>query len=71
MKTYVQAQGFDVWWAVVDGYKAPTTPPIDKDGNKLEENDSRDRNAILNGLNKSIHVKFMDSESPKEIWNKL
>jgi hypothetical protein len=42
----VQAQGFDVWREVVDGYKAPTTPPIDKDGNKLEENDSRDKNAI-------------------------
>jgi hypothetical protein len=65
MKTYVQAQGFDVWRAVVDGYKAPTTPPTDKDGKKLEENDSRDRNDILNGLNKSIHVKVMHCESTK------
>jgi hypothetical protein len=36
--------------AVVDGYKAPTTPPTDKYGKKLEENYSRDKNVILNGL---------------------
>jgi hypothetical protein len=46
MKTYVQAHGFDVWRAVVDGYKAPTTPPTDKDGKKLEENDSRDKEIL-------------------------
>jgi hypothetical protein len=34
MKIYVQEQGFDVWLATIDGYKAPVTPPIDKDGNK-------------------------------------
>jgi hypothetical protein len=50
MKTFVQAQGFDVWKEVVDGYTTPTTPPIDKDGKKLSENNSRDKNAILNGL---------------------
>jgi hypothetical protein len=50
MQTYVQPQWFDVWWAVVDGYKVPITPPTNKDGNKLEDNDARAKNAILNGL---------------------
>jgi hypothetical protein len=38
MKTHIHALGFDVWQSVVDGYKAPTVPPTDKDVNKLEEN---------------------------------
>jgi hypothetical protein len=41
MKTYIQAHGFDVWKAVVDGYTTPTTPPTDRDGKKLSENNSR------------------------------
>jgi hypothetical protein len=48
MKTYVHAQGFDVWRAIVDGYKAPTTPQRDKDGKKIENNDARAKNSILN-----------------------
>jgi hypothetical protein len=27
MKTYIQAQGFQVWQSIVDGYTAPTVPP--------------------------------------------
>jgi hypothetical protein len=52
MKIHIHALGFDVWRSVVDGYKAPTVPPTDKDGKKLEENNSRDTNALLNGLSK-------------------
>jgi hypothetical protein len=36
MKTFLQAQGFDVWKSVVDGYTTPTTPPTDRDGKKLK-----------------------------------
>jgi hypothetical protein len=50
MEIFLQAQGFDVWKAIVDEHKAPTTPPIDKDGKKLCENNSKDTNAILSGL---------------------
>jgi hypothetical protein len=70
MKTYIQAQGFDVWREIVDGYKALATPPIDKDGKKLEDNDSRAKNAILNGLTKSVYTKVVNCESTKEIWDK-
>jgi hypothetical protein len=41
MKTYVQAEGFDVWKSIVDEYKDPATPPTDNDGNKLSQNNSR------------------------------
>jgi hypothetical protein len=50
MKTYIQTQGFYVWQSVVDGYKAPSTPPMDGDGNKLEVNDSKSINDINNGV---------------------
>jgi hypothetical protein len=65
MKTYVHAHRFDVWQAVVDGYKAPATPPIDKDGNKLEDNDSIDINVILNELIESVYTKVVHCESKK------
>jgi hypothetical protein len=71
MKTYVQAQGFDVWKSVVDGYKEPATPPTDNDGKKLSQNNSRDKNSILNGLVDSVYVKVMHCDSAKEIWDKL
>jgi hypothetical protein len=38
MKTFLQGHGFDVWKSIVDGYKAPTTPPTERDGKKLSEN---------------------------------
>jgi hypothetical protein len=71
MKTYVQAQGFDVWKSVVDGYTTPTTPPPDRDRNKLSEKHSRDKNNILNGLYESVYNKVMLCDSAKEIWDKL
>jgi hypothetical protein len=71
MKTYVQAHGFDVWKSVVDGYKEPATPPTDNDGKKLSQNNSRAKNAILNGLVDSVYVKVMHCDSAKEIWDKL
>jgi hypothetical protein len=70
MKTFLQAQGFDVWRAVVDGYKAPTTPPTDKDGKKLEENDSKAKGTILNGLNNQYLLKLC-IVILQNIWDKL
>jgi hypothetical protein len=70
MKTYIQAQGFNVWWSVVDGYKAPFTPPIDRYGKNLEENDLRDRNYIKNGVTQVIRTNIMHCDSTKEMWDK-
>jgi hypothetical protein len=52
---------------MVYGYKEPTIPPLDKDGNKLEENNSRDTSALLNSLTKSIYTKVMHYDSTKYI----
>jgi hypothetical protein len=56
---------------MVDGYNAPTIPPTDKDREKLEENNSRARSALMNGLSKSIYTKVMHCDSAKDIWVKL
>jgi hypothetical protein len=44
---------------------------MDKDENKLSENNSRVENVILNGLDESVYFKVMHCESTKEIWDKL
>jgi hypothetical protein len=56
---------------VLDGYKAPTIHPTDKDGKKLAENNSRSTSALLNGFSKSIYTKFIHCDSAKDIWVKL
>jgi hypothetical protein len=38
MKTYIQAQGFDIWKEIVYRYTTATTNPTDRDGKKLNEN---------------------------------
>ena len=69
IQTYIHAHGFDVWQSMVDGYKAPSTPPTNKDGKKLVENNSRVENAIQNGVDESIFTKIMHCESTNEMWN--
>jgi hypothetical protein len=71
MKTYVQAQGFEVWKLVVNGYKETIIPPTNENGRKLSLNNSKAKNAILNGLVDSLYVKVMHCISAKEIWDKL
>jgi hypothetical protein len=56
---------------VVDGYKAPTVPPTNKNGKKLEENNFKSKNSIMNGLVDSVYFKVMHCDSTKEIWDKL
>jgi hypothetical protein len=71
MRVFLMAQGFEVWNSVVNGYKAPTTPPTDANGRKLHESNSKAMNSILSGLLGSEFVKFMHCESAKDIWDKL
>jgi hypothetical protein len=71
MKTYVQAQGYNVWKSILEGYKEPTTPPIDNDGKKHSQNNLRAKHSILNGLIDLVYVKVMHCNSTKEIWEKL
>jgi hypothetical protein len=71
MKTYIQAQGFEIWQSVVDGYKEPTVPPTNERAIKLRKNNSKATNALLNGLCESIYTKVIHCKSAKEIWDKL
>ena len=70
MKAYIQAQGFQVWQSIVDGYTTPTVPPSDK-AMKLGDNNSKSINALLNGLSDTVFTKVAHCKSAKEIWDKL
>jgi hypothetical protein len=71
MKTYIQAQGFQVWQSIVDGYKAREVPPGNDKAVKLSENNSKSKNALLNGLSDTVFTKVSHCKSAKEILDKL
>ena len=71
MKTYIQAQGFQVWQSIVDEYTAPAVPPTSDKAVKLGENNSKAINALLNGLSDTVFTKVAHCKSAKEIWDKL
>jgi hypothetical protein len=71
MKTYIQAQGFEIWQSIVDGYKEPVVPPTSEKAMKLSQNNSKATNALLNGLGESVYTKVVHCKSAKEIWDKL
>jgi hypothetical protein len=71
MNTYIQAQGFQVWQSIVDGYTTPVVPPTNDKAVKLGENNSKAKNAILNGLSDTVFTKVAHCKSTKEIWDKL
>jgi hypothetical protein len=71
MRTYIQAQGFQVWQSIVDGYTSPTVPPTNDKAVKLGENNSKSSNALLNGLNDTVFNKVSHCQSTKEIQDKL
>jgi hypothetical protein len=71
MKTYIQAQGFEIWQSIVDGYTTPTVPPTNDKAVKLGQNNSKAKNALLNGLSETIFTKVAHCKSAKEIWDKL
>ena len=71
MKTYIQAQGFQVWQSIVDGYTAPAVPPTSDKAMKLGENNYKSTNALLTGLSDMLFTKVAHCKSAKEIWDKL
>jgi hypothetical protein len=71
MKAYIQAQVFQVWQSIVDGYTAPAVPPTSDKAVKLDENNSKAINALLNGLSDTVFTKVAHCKSAKEIWDKL
>ena len=71
MNIYIQTQGFEIWQSIVDGYTTPTVPPTNDKAVKLGQNNSKDTNALLNGLSEMIFTKVAHCKSTKEIWDKL
>jgi len=67
MRTYIQAQGFQVWQSIVDVYTAPTVPPMNDKAVKLSENNSKATNSLLNGLSDTVFTKVSHYKSAKEI----
>jgi hypothetical protein len=55
----------------VNRYNIHATPPIDNIGKKIYEDNSKEMNAILSGLDEIVFVKVMHCETVKEIWDKL
>jgi hypothetical protein len=49
----------------------PTTPPTDKDGKKLNENNSKAKGTILSSMDDSVFVKAMHCNTMKDLWDKL
>ena len=71
MKANIQAQGFQFWKSIVNGYISPAVPPTSDKAVKLGENNSKDINSLLNGLSDTIFTKVAHCKSAKEIWDKL
>jgi hypothetical protein len=71
MKTYIHAQGFEIWQSIVDGYTTPIVPPTNDKAVKLGQNNSKAKNALLNGLSETIFTKVAHCKSTKDIWDKL
>jgi hypothetical protein len=71
MKTYIQAQGFEIWQSIVDGYTVPTVPPTNEKAVKLSQNNSKATNALMNGLGEMVFTKVAHCKSAKDIWDKL
>jgi hypothetical protein len=57
MKIYIQAQGFEIWQSIVDGYTSPIVPPKKDKAVKLGQNNSKAKHALLNGLSETIFTK--------------
>jgi hypothetical protein len=58
MKTYIHAQGFEIWQSFVDEYKETTVPPTNERAIKIIQNNSKAKNALLNGLCEPVYTKF-------------
>jgi hypothetical protein len=71
MKTYIQAQGFEIWQSIVDGYTVPTVPPTNDKEVKLDKNNYKSTNALLNALSETIFTKVEHCKSTKDIWDKI
>ena len=59
MELFLQAQGAEIWKAVLSKYNVPVNPPTKAQGKKAYEDNSKAMNAILSGLTETVFVKVM------------
>jgi hypothetical protein len=71
MKKYIQAHGFEILQSIVDGYTAPAILPTNDKAVKPGQNNSKAKNALMNGLSETVFTKVAHCKSAKEIWDKL
>ena len=71
MNTYIYAQGFEIWKSSVDGYIVPTVLSTNDKAVKLGQNNSKSKNALLNGLIEMTFTKVAHCKSAKEIQDKF
>jgi hypothetical protein len=71
MKTYIHAQGFEIWKSIVDGYIVPSVLSANDKEVKLGQNNSIATNALMNGLAEMVFTKVSHCKSCKDIWDKL
>jgi hypothetical protein len=71
MKTCIHAHVFEIWKSIVDGHTIPTVLPANDKVVKLGQNNSKAKNALLNGLSETIFTKVAHCKFSKEIWDKL
>lgn len=73
MREFLQAQGFDIWQSVLDGYTTPKGRPKVVVEKKLQNDNAMSLNIILRGLSESEKKINQDGKnsSAKELWYKL
>jgi hypothetical protein len=64
---YIQIQGFEIWQFVVDGYKESEVTSTNERAIKLEQNNCKATNSLLNGLCESVYIEVIHCKSTKAI----
>jgi len=72
MKNFLQVQVINVFQSLVDEYMTPATLPIEKkNGKKLNENNSKDKEFFLGSMVDLLFVKVMHCDTANDLWHKL
>jgi hypothetical protein len=71
MKTYIHAQGFEIWQSIVDGYIVQAVLATNDKAVKLNQNNSKATNSLLNGLGETIFTKVAHCKYSKQQSFKL
>ena len=72
MRSFIEAQGIEIWQSIENGYKVPKTVPTDADEMvQYNNNNSKAKNHLLGAIDEFVFNKVMNCPSAKETWDKL